>query len=189
MAADLDRIDRQILGLLRADGRMSHAAIAKEVGLSGPAIHERVRKLEQKGVIASYAAIVDPEMVDRSHAAFVLVTISEGSEFADDDEIVEKICDEPDVLEFHRIAGQDCYLIKMRCATNKDLEQPAEAHPIDQGRGTHPHDDRCSPPELEKRPRPSPVPGVSEREASSCVTKLELRNHRNTMRSTRSLLR
>ena len=123
MPADLDRIDRQILALLRADGRMSHASIAKEVGLSGPAIHERVRKLEQKGVIASYAAIVDPEMVDRSHAAFVLVTISEGSEFADDEDIVAKICDEPDVLEFHRIAGQDCYLIKMRCATNKDVEQ------------------------------------------------------------------
>ena len=123
MAADLDRIDRQILSLLREDGRMPHAAIAKEVGLSGPAIHERVRKLEQKGVIASYAAIVDPEMVDRSHAAFVQVTISEGSEFADDEEIVAKICDEADVLEFHRIAGQDCYLIKMRCATNKDLEQ------------------------------------------------------------------
>jgi Lrp/AsnC family leucine-responsive transcriptional regulator len=123
MPADLDRIDRQILALLREDGRMSHAAIAKQVGLSGPAIHERVRKLEQKGVIASYAAIVDPEMVDRSHAAFVQVTISEGSEFADDEEVVAKICDEPDVLEFHRIAGQDCYLIKMRCATNKDLER------------------------------------------------------------------
>jgi Lrp/AsnC family leucine-responsive transcriptional regulator len=121
--ADLDRIDRQILALLREDGRMSHAAIAKEVGLSGPAIHERVRKLEQKGVIASYAAIVDPEMVDRSHAAFVQVTISEGSEFADDEGIVGKICEEPDVLEFHRIAGQDCYLIKMRCSTNKDLER------------------------------------------------------------------
>jgi Lrp/AsnC family leucine-responsive transcriptional regulator len=122
MAADLDRIDRQILALLREDGRMPHAAIAKEVGLSGPAIHERVRKLEQKGVIATYAAIVDPEAVDRSHAAFVLVTISEGSEFADDEDIVAKICEEPDVLEFHRIAGQDCYLIKMRCATNKDVE-------------------------------------------------------------------
>ena len=62
-------------------------------------------------------------MVDRSHAAFVQVTISEGSEFADDEGIVGKICEEPDVLEFHRIAGQDCYLIKMRCSTNKDLER------------------------------------------------------------------
>ena len=123
MTADLDRIDRQILALLREDGRISHAAIAKEVGLSGPAIHERVRKLEQKGVIDAYAAVVDPEKVDRSHASFVQVTLSEGSEFAHDEEIVARICDEPDVLEFHRIAGQDCYLIKIRTATNKDLEQ------------------------------------------------------------------
>jgi Lrp/AsnC family leucine-responsive transcriptional regulator len=123
MAADLDRIDRQILALLREDGRMSHAAIAKEVGLSGPAIHDRVRKLEQRGVISGYAAILDPELMDRSHAAFALVTLSEGSEYADDEPIIQRICSEPDVLEFHRVAGQDCYLIKIRTATNKDLER------------------------------------------------------------------
>ncbi len=123
MAAGLDRIDRQILTLLRQDGRMSHAAIAKEVGLSGPAVHERVRKLEQNGIIAGYTAILDPEALDRSHVAFAQVTLSEGNEFADDEAMVARICDEPDVLEFHRIAGQDCYLIKIRTATNKDLEK------------------------------------------------------------------
>lgn len=101
---------------------MPHAAIAKEVGLSGPAIHERVRKLEQRGVISCYSAVVDPDAVDRCHAAFALVSLSEGSEFANDDSIVERICAEPDVLEFHRVAGQDCYLIKMRTSTNKELE-------------------------------------------------------------------
>jgi Lrp/AsnC family transcriptional regulator, leucine-responsive regulatory protein len=123
MAAALDVIDRQILQLLREDGRMAHAAIAKEVGLSGPAVHERVRKLEQRGLIAGYTAVLDPEGLDRSHVAFVLVTLSEGDEFAADDPIVARICDEPDVLEFHRVAGEDCYLIKMRTATNKDLER------------------------------------------------------------------
>lgn len=122
-AAVLDAIDRQILQLLRADGRMSHAQIAKEVGLSGPAVHERVRKLEQRGVIEGYTAILDPYVLDRSHVAFVMVTLSEGNEFALDDPIVARICEEPDVLEFHRIAGEDCYLIKIRSATNKDLEQ------------------------------------------------------------------
>ena len=102
---------------------MSHASIAKEVGLSGPAVHERVRKLEQNGIIAGYTAILDPEKLDRSHVAFAQVTLSEGNEFADDEPIVARICDEPDVLEFHRIAGQDCYLIKIRTATNKDLEK------------------------------------------------------------------
>ena len=123
MTVPLDPIDRQILRHLRQDGRMAHSTIAKEVGLSGPAVHERVRKLEQRGVIASYTAVLDPEILERAHMAFVMVTLSEGNEFAADDPIVARICEEPDVLEFHRIAGEDCYLIKIRTATSKDLEQ------------------------------------------------------------------
>ncbi len=123
MAADLDRVDRAILGLLRADGRMSHAAIAKAVGLSGPAVHDRVRKLESKGVIRGYSAVLDPEALGLPHAAFVMVTLSEGNEFAADDPIVARMCEEPDVLEFHRIAGEDCYLLKVRTETNRELER------------------------------------------------------------------
>lgn len=123
MTASLDRIDRQILKLLREDGRISHAAIAKEVGLSGPAVHERVRKLEQSGVVAGYSAILDPQVLDRAHVAFIRVNLADGNEFVADEPLVARICDEPDVLEFHRIAGEDCYLIKARTATNKDLEQ------------------------------------------------------------------
>jgi Lrp/AsnC family leucine-responsive transcriptional regulator len=123
MPAGLDAIDRRILRLLREDGRMPHAAIAKTVGLSGPAVHDRVRKLEAAGIISGYTAVLDPVALDRSHVAFVLVTLSEGSEFAIDEPIVARICEETDVLEFHRVAGQDCYLIKVRTATNKDLEQ------------------------------------------------------------------
>lgn len=119
----LDEIDLQILRLLRQDGRMSHAAIAKAVGLSGPAVHERVRKLEQSGIISGYCAVLDPDLLDRPHVAFVMVTLSEGNEFASDDPIVARICDEPDVLEFHRIAGEDCYMIKIRTATNRDMEK------------------------------------------------------------------
>lgn len=123
MAAGLDRVDRKILALLRQDGRMSHAAIAKSVGLSGPAVHERVRKLEQRGIIAGYSAVLDPESLGKHHVAFVMVTLSAGNEFAADDPIVATICEEPDVLEFHRIAGEDCYMLKTRTSTNKDLEQ------------------------------------------------------------------
>jgi Lrp/AsnC family transcriptional regulator, leucine-responsive regulatory protein len=123
MAAGLDRVDRHILRLLREDGRMSHSAIAKAVGLSGPAVHDRVRKLEQRGVIAGYTAVLDAYQLDRYHAAFVMVTLSEGDEFAADEPIIARICEEPDVLEFHRIAGEDCYMIKARTATNKDLER------------------------------------------------------------------
>lgn len=123
MAFDgLDRIDKQILQLLCQDGRMSHAAIAKEVGLSGPAVHDRVRKLERKGIIKGYTAVIDPDAVGKVHVAFALVTTQDGVEFAQDDEVVQQIIAEPDVLEFHRVAGQDCYLIKIRTETNKELE-------------------------------------------------------------------
>jgi Transcriptional regulators len=123
MATGLDGIDRRILQLLREDGRMPHATIAKEVGLSAPAVHERVRKLEQRGIIAGYHAVIDPESMGRVHVAFIQVTLADGEEFAIDDPIVARICEERDVLEFHRIAGQDCYLVKARTGTNKDLEQ------------------------------------------------------------------
>ncbi len=119
----LDKVDLKILRLLRQDGRMPHSAIAKAVGLSGPAVHERVRKLEQSGIIAGYSVVLDPELLQRPHVAFVMVTLSEGNEFASDDPIVARICDEPDVLEFHRIAGEDCYMIKIRTATNRDMEK------------------------------------------------------------------
>jgi Lrp/AsnC family transcriptional regulator, leucine-responsive regulatory protein len=123
MTAGPDVLDRQILRLLRQDGRMSVASIAKEVGLSGPSVHERIRKLEQRGIIAGYTAVLEPRLLNRPHVAFVMVTLSEGNEFAVDDPIVARICEEPDVLEFHRIAGEDCYLIKVRSATNKELEE------------------------------------------------------------------
>ena len=123
MAAGLDRIDHHILSLLRTDGRMSHASIAKQVGLSGPAVHERVRKLEQSGVIAGYTAVLDPDKVGLPHVAFCQVTLAGGSEFAMDEPIVARICEEAGVLEFHRIAGQDCYLVKIRTSTSKELEQ------------------------------------------------------------------
>ena len=122
MTAGPDVLDREILRLLRLDGRMSVASIAKEIGLSGPSVHERIKKLEQRGIIAGYTAILEPQLLDRPHVAFVMVTLSEGNEFAIDDPIVARICEEPDVLEFHRIAGEDCYLIKVRTATNKELE-------------------------------------------------------------------
>ncbi len=122
MAAGLDALGRKVLKLLRQDGRMALAAVAKAVGLSAPAVHERVRKLEQQGVIAGYTVVLDPHALDRPHVAFVMVTLSEGNEFAADDPIVARICEEPDVLEFHRVAGEDCYMLKLRTATNKDLE-------------------------------------------------------------------
>jgi Lrp/AsnC family leucine-responsive transcriptional regulator len=74
-------------------------------------------------VIAGYSAVLDPISLGKHHVAFVMVTLSEGNEFAADDPIVAQICEEPDVLEFHRVAGEDCYMIKIRTSTNADLER------------------------------------------------------------------
>jgi len=64
MANSLDKIDKKILNLLQENGRMANAQLAKEVGLSPPPMLERVRKLEERGVIQRYVALVDPEKVD-----------------------------------------------------------------------------------------------------------------------------
>jgi Lrp/AsnC family leucine-responsive transcriptional regulator len=74
-------------------------------------------------VIAGYSAVLDPIALGKHHVAFVMVTLSEGNEFAADDPIVAQICEEPDILEFHRVAGEDCYMIKIRTSTNADLEK------------------------------------------------------------------
>ena len=70
---DLDSIDIKILDILQTDGRASHSAIADAVGLSQPSVHERVKKLEQRGVITGYTAVLNPEAINLGVLAFVSV--------------------------------------------------------------------------------------------------------------------
>jgi Lrp/AsnC family leucine-responsive transcriptional regulator len=118
MDADLDFIDLKILEILQQDGRASHSAIAEAVGLSQPSVHERVKKLEARGVIAGYAAIVDPEALGLDVLAFVSVTLND---YRPEDmaRAVEGI---PEVVKAHHIAGEECFLVKIRCRTTKDLQ-------------------------------------------------------------------
>jgi len=68
---NIDSIDAKILEALQRDGRASHSAIAEQVGLSQPSVHERIKKLEQRGVIRGYTTIVDPEALDLGVLAFI----------------------------------------------------------------------------------------------------------------------
>ena len=77
MSYDLDDIDRKILRLLQADGRMTNAALAEAVGLTPTPMLQRMRKLEQKGVIAGYRAVLDPTACERATQAFALVELKE----------------------------------------------------------------------------------------------------------------
>lgn len=107
----LDDIDRKILELLQADGRMTNVDLARRIGMAPSAIFERVRRLEQRGVITGYAARVDPKAVDRPLLAYVLVRSDERIGTSSSGEALAKL---PEVLEVHHVAGQDSYLVKVR---------------------------------------------------------------------------
>ena len=107
--AQLDDIDRQILGLLQRDARMTNAAIAAEVGLTGPSVFERVRKLEQRGVICGYTINIDPAALGKTMTAFIRVTAAFDEKY---DAGIAAISRDADVLECYGVAGEDCLIIK-----------------------------------------------------------------------------
>ncbi len=123
VAAGLDRVDRRILELLRTDGRMSHAAIAKEVGLSGPAVHDRIRKLERRGVIRGYRAEVDPEQVGLPITAFVALALRPESPGT----IPERVAEFPLVESCYSVAGDNSYVLVVRAPSTKALEEVLDA--------------------------------------------------------------
>jgi Lrp/AsnC family leucine-responsive transcriptional regulator len=124
----IDDIDRQILALLQADARMSNAAIAEQVGLTTSTIHERVKKLERKGAIKGYFALVDAVMVDQPITAFIRLTVgSDGGNYKDAKQSINTLCQfEPNILECHAVAGEDCYVLKAKVASTDDLEKLIE---------------------------------------------------------------
>src|SRR5213595_4236312 len=109
---ELDAVDRKIVRQLATDGRASYQAIADEVGLSRPAVMERVKRLEESGHIAGYHA-----RVDRAHAgfpvtAFVAVRYA-NSDYVGDEPRMREMERNPGVLECHHVAGEDCYILKV----------------------------------------------------------------------------
>jgi Lrp/AsnC family transcriptional regulator, leucine-responsive regulatory protein len=115
----VEEIDRQILGLLARDGRMSFTDLGKATGLSTSAIHQRVRRLEQRGVIRGYAAVIDPEAVGLSLTAFVSVTPLDQ---AAPDDVPDRLAGLPEIEACHSVAGDENYILKVRVATPGALE-------------------------------------------------------------------
>ena len=113
----IDGIDLQILQILQANARESQVDVAKAVGLAPSAVLERIRKLESRGLIRGYSADVDPRAVDRAMLAFVAVRSAEAPGH---DNVARELARCPDVLEVHHVAGDDCYLVKVR---TRDAEQ------------------------------------------------------------------
>lgn len=120
--ADLDHVSLSILDLLAQDGRMSYQAIADEVGLSRPAVMERVRRLEEQGFITGYHARIDRARLGRPVTAFVAVRYPTSSAESEEPEILA-LAGHPDVLECHHVAGDDCYVLKVAAPSLEQLEQ------------------------------------------------------------------
>jgi Lrp/AsnC family leucine-responsive transcriptional regulator len=116
----LDEIDLKLLALLQEDGRMSQHDLAEAVGLSSPATGERLRKLEERGVIRGFTAILDPKLLGRDVTAFIAVGI-DGSKFYPD--FVERAREHPEILECHAVTGQGSHLIKIRTRDTSTLER------------------------------------------------------------------
>jgi len=114
----LDVIDRRILTLLQDQGRISNAEIARQVEMAPSAVLERVRRLEERGIVRGYAARLDARSLDRPLLAFVLVRSDERT---GDLGTGQALADIPEVLEVHHVAGQDCYLVKVRVRDSESL--------------------------------------------------------------------
>jgi Lrp/AsnC family leucine-responsive transcriptional regulator len=124
----IDEIDRQILNLLQQDARMSNAAIAEQVGLTTSTVHERVKKLERKGIIKGYVAVVDAALLNKSITAFIRLSVgATAGNYLESKKNVEAVAEiEPDVLECHGVAGEDCYMMKVKVQDPGELEKLIE---------------------------------------------------------------
>ena len=112
-------IDWQILSILQEDGKTTYGELAKRVGLSQAAAHERVKKLEARGVIKGYRAVVDAESLGYGVVAFVFV---DNAAF-DIPDFTDRLQAVPNVLECHAVAGEWAYLLKVRAESTTDLER------------------------------------------------------------------
>ena len=115
----LDDIDLKILELLCEDGRLSHAAIAKEIDMTGPAVYARVQRLEREGIIKGYTVLLNPDKIGRGLAAFIRVVIQEVEEEVQRFE--QFVLSEPQILECHDVTGEDSYILKVRTDTPQTL--------------------------------------------------------------------
>jgi Lrp/AsnC family leucine-responsive transcriptional regulator len=116
----MDAIDVTILRRLMERARTTWAELGSLLGLSAPAAADRVRKLEEAGVIRGYAAIVDPDAAGCGLGAFISVTLERSD---DRGAFLDTVRSLPEVLECHHVAGAEDYILKVRCADTRGLER------------------------------------------------------------------
>jgi Lrp/AsnC family transcriptional regulator, leucine-responsive regulatory protein len=114
----LDSLDRAILDMLRKNARTTNADIGREVGLSAPAVAERIRKMEEHGVIKNYTAILDFDKIGLSIQAYVTFKATAIKHPA----MLRLFESLPEVVEWHAITGNTCAILKVAVPTGRDLE-------------------------------------------------------------------
>jgi Lrp/AsnC family leucine-responsive transcriptional regulator len=114
----IDEMDRRILSLLQQDARLPNAEIARRVGMAPSATLERLRKLEERGVILGYEVRLDPRKLGLGLTAFIFI---KSQDKQGEQDTGERLKQHPNVLEVHHIAGEDCYLAKVRATDTEDL--------------------------------------------------------------------
>ena len=116
----LSATDRRIVEVLQRDGRRPYADLGADVGMSGPSAHERVKKLEARGVITGYGAIVDPSAVGLGVLGFSWITQAPGTAATD---LTHDFAAIPEIEECHHISGEADYLVKIRARDTRDFER------------------------------------------------------------------
>ena len=116
----MDEIDALILSTLIDDGREAWSRIGERVGLTGPAVAERVKRLEDRHVIRGYAALVSSEAVGFPLTAFIAVTLETPAHRRG---FLARIGALPEIQDCHHVTGDDDYLLKVRCRGPADLDR------------------------------------------------------------------
>jgi Lrp/AsnC family leucine-responsive transcriptional regulator len=115
----LDDVDIRILSTLQRSGRTRRNELAEQCGLTLPAISERMRKLEERGYVKGYRAVLDAKLLGFDVTAFVVVSIDTSRHY---EEFLRHVDESPDVLECHAITGQGSHLLKLRTRNTAALE-------------------------------------------------------------------
>ena len=120
MSPMLDERDLEIVAALQEDARATYTDVAQRVGLSPSSVHDRVRKLEQAGVIRGYRAIVDPDALGLLITALVAATPLDPQQ---PDDLPERLAEFPQVEDCYSVAGEANYILKVRTRTTAELEE------------------------------------------------------------------
>lgn len=118
MEINLDSVDLQILNIMQSNAKIANVELARQLEMAPSAVLERVKKLEQKEVIRGYTTRIDPSAVQQKLLAFIFIKASDGMGSTETARCIAEI---PEVQEVHHIAGEDCFLIKIRTADSASL--------------------------------------------------------------------